>query len=64
MTQLALRLEDSNRALNMFMNFTKKAMDEINRLHQNSTPNQGNEVVEPEIEDNEVTEERIVWNSR
>ena len=64
MTQLALRLEASNRALNMFMNFTKKAMDEINRLHQNSTPNQGNEVVEAEIEDNEVTEERIVWNSR
>ena len=39
-------------------------MDEINRLHQNSTPNRGNEVGEAEIEDTEVTEERIMWSSR
>ena len=39
MDRIAARLDDSIEVLSQYMTFAKKAMDELNRLHQNSLPN-------------------------
>ena len=54
MERFAARLDASNEVLAQFMSFAKKAMDEINRLHQNSQPNLNTAEPDEEIDEGEV----------
>ena len=51
MERIAARLDASNEVLSQYMTFAKKALDEINRLHQNNQPNV--DVLGEELENND-----------
>ena len=54
MERIAARLDASNEVLSQYMTFAKKAMDEINRLHQNNQPNVDVPGEELENDDREI----------
>ena len=58
MDRIAARLDAGNQVLGQYMTFAKKAIDEINRLHQNAELNQG--VPIPENEE-ETHAEAYIW---
>ena len=59
MDRIAARLDASNEVLSQYMTFAKKAMDELNRLHQNSLPNL--DVPLDEQEDENIEKEKFFY---
>ena len=59
MDRIAARLDASNQVLGQYMTFARKAIDEINRLHQNAELNHG--VSPVENEDDEQVGEVYMW---
>ena len=60
MERIAARLDASNEVLSQYMSFAKKAMDEINRLHQNNQPNV--DVPGDELENDDREIETFLYN--
>ena len=60
MERIAARLDASSKVLSQYMTFAKKAMDEINRLHQNNQPNVDAPGEELENDDREI--ENFMYN--
>ena len=63
MGRIESRLDAGNEIVRQFLTFAKKAMDEINRLHENSESS-GNGLVLDEDGNEAVSEEQFMYNSK
>ena len=63
MGRIESRLDAGNEIVRQFLTFAKKAMDEINRLHENSESS-GNGLVLDEDGNEAVSEEQFMYNGK